>query len=79
MRKADFLRLTPLALIMAGAVGNVQDRFMRGYVVDFVHVHWRDTWSFPIFNVADSLITVGGGLFLVLWLFHPEAKTEAEA
>ena len=59
----------PLALILAGAVGNLMDRIMLGFVVDFVHVHWRDVWSFPIFNVADSLITVGWRLWIALSLF----------
>lgn len=47
-----------LALILGGAIGNVVDRLMHGYVVDFVQVHWRG-WYFPAFNVADSAITVG--------------------
>ena len=47
-----------LALILGGAIGNVVDRVMHGYVVDFVQVHWRG-WYFPAFNVADSAITVG--------------------
>jgi signal peptidase II len=42
-------------------------------VVDFVHVHWRDRWSFPIFNLADSLITVGTTLLLIEFLFRNEA------
>lgn len=42
------------ALIVAGAAGNVIDRVMRGYVVDFIHVH-----MWPVFNVADVLIVAG--------------------
>jgi len=42
------------ALVFAGALGNVLDRIVRGYVVDFIHLtHW------PIFNVADACIVVG--------------------
>lgn len=48
-----------LALIMGGAIGNVIDRLVHGYVVDFIQVHWHDAWYFPAFNVADSAITVG--------------------
>jgi signal peptidase II len=66
MRQQPLSRLFPLALILAGAVGNLADRLKHGYVVDFIHVHWRETWSFPIFNVADSLITVGATLLLLL-------------
>lgn len=48
------LRLLALVLITAGAVGNYLDRIVRGYVVDFVHVH-----HWPVFNVADAYVTVG--------------------
>lgn len=47
-----------LACILGGAIGNVVDRLLHGYVVDFVQVHWRG-WYFPAFNVADSGITIG--------------------
>ena len=54
-----------LALILGGAVGNVIDRLMRGYVVDFIHFHWFETWYFPAFNVADSAITVGAAVLIL--------------
>ena len=47
-----------LALILGGALGNVIDRLMHGYVVDFIQVHYKSSY-FPSFNVADSAITVG--------------------
>ena len=47
-----------LACILGGAVGNVVDRLLHGYVVDFLDFHWGG-WHFPAFNVADSGITVG--------------------
>jgi signal peptidase II len=54
-----------LACILGGAVGNVFDRLVHGYVVDFIQVHWHNTWYFPAFNVADSAITIGAiGLIL---------------
>ena len=53
-----------LACILGGAIGNVIDRLMHGYVVDFIQVHWKQ-WYFPAFNVADSAITIGAiGLIL---------------
>ncbi|WP_374664175.1 signal peptidase II [Ramlibacter sp.] len=53
-----------LACILGGAVGNVVDRLLHGYVVDFLQFHWGG-WYFPAFNVADSAITVGAiGLIL---------------
>jgi signal peptidase II len=53
-----------LALILGGALGNVIDRLLHGYVVDFIQVHWGGAY-FPSFNVADSAITVGAA-FLIL-------------
>ena len=53
-----------LALILGGAVGNVLDRLLHGYVVDFIQVH-AGGWYFPSFNVADSAITVGAVLLIL--------------
>jgi signal peptidase II len=47
-----------MAAILGGAIGNVLDRMMHGYVVDFLDFHWAGQ-HFPAFNVADSAITVG--------------------
>ena len=47
-----------LALILGGALGNLIDRALTGYVVDFVDVYWHD-YHFWAFNVADSAITIG--------------------
>jgi signal peptidase II len=53
-----------LALVMGGAIGNVLDRLQHGYVVDFIHVHWRGAY-FPAFNVADAAITLGAAAILL--------------
>ncbi|KQV87523.1 signal peptidase II [Pelomonas sp. Root1237] len=53
-----------LTLILGGALGNVIDRAIHGYVVDFIQVHAR-SWYFPAFNVADSAITVGAILLIL--------------
>ena len=55
---------TALTLIMGGAIGNVVDRLLHGYVVDFIQLHWAG-WYYPSFNVADSAITVGA--VLLIW------------
>ena len=53
-----------MACILGGAIGNVIDRLLYGYVVDFLDFHWAGM-HFPAFNVADSAITVGAiGLLL---------------
>ena len=51
------------ALIVAGAIGNLIDRALLGYVTDYVYLAWGG-WSFAIFNLADALITVGAGCVL---------------
>ena len=53
-----------LACILGGAICNVLDRLVHGYVVDFLQVHWRG-WYFPAFNVADSAITIGAALLIL--------------
>ncbi len=47
-----------LALILGGAIGNLIDRLLYGYVIDFLLLYYQD-WSYPAFNVADSAITCG--------------------
>ena len=47
-----------LACILGGAIGNVIDRLLHGYVVDFLDFYYG-TWHFPAFNIADSAITIG--------------------
>lgn len=47
-----------LACILGGAVGNVVDRLMHGYVVDFLDFHWMAR-HFPAFNLADAAISIG--------------------
>jgi signal peptidase II len=59
------------ALILGGAIGNILDRVRLGYVVDFFDLRW-----FPVFNVADSCITIGVCLLLIRMLRH-EAKPQA--
>ncbi len=52
-----------IALVLGGAIGNLVDRVLYGYVVDFLLFHYKD-WSFPAFNIADSAITCGVVLIL---------------
>jgi signal peptidase II len=65
-----------LTMILAGAVGNMIDRFRLGYVIDMVHVNigWFD---FPVFNLADALISVGAVLLLIVSLAAPSAPPSA--
>ena len=69
-RTEDTLLVVALSLVLGGALGNLVDRmfrapgFLRGAVVDFVHVG-----SFPTFNVADAAITIGAILVIVWAIF----------
>ncbi|MHB8258218.1 MAG: signal peptidase II [Acidiferrobacterales bacterium] len=53
-----------LMLILGGAAGNVTDRLVHGYVVDFLDLYYR-SWHWPTFNLADSAISVGAVLLLL--------------
>jgi signal peptidase II len=67
-----------LGLVLAGALGNLVDRIfrapgpLRGYVVDFISVFAPNGEAFPVFNVADSCICVGGALIVLLSLLGRE-------
>jgi signal peptidase II len=76
----DSVLVVALTLVLGGAVGNLVDRFvrapgfLRGHVIDFVSVGW---W--PVFNVADSCVSIGAVLLIVRSLRAPhtaEAKGE---
>jgi len=62
-----------LALILGGAIGNLYDRVVLGYVVDFVVVHYQD-YYWPAFNIADSAITVGAALLILDMLFGKDKR-----
>jgi signal peptidase II len=53
-----------LACILGGAIGNVIDRLLHGYVVDFLDFYYG-SWHFPAFNVADSAITIGAACLIL--------------
>jgi signal peptidase II len=76
--KSAWLPRLSLSLVLGGAVGNVIDRLRLGYVVDFVHVYWRD-YQWPDFNVADSAITVGVALLVIDILSSPETEPQPAA
>ena len=65
-----------LALILGGALGNLYDRLMLGYVVDFLDFH-SSGWHFPAFNVADTGISIGAGL-LILDMFVSDQTSETK-
>jgi signal peptidase II len=60
-----------LALVLGGAVGNLVDRVLYGYVIDFLDVYYR-SWHWPAFNVADAAITIGAVILLVDSFRNPD-------
>ncbi len=65
--RTDKLQAFAFALILGGALGNLIDRAMLGYVIDFLRFYWAD-WYFPAFNLADSAIFLGAVLwFTLIW------------
>ena len=73
--KSPFYLSLAYALILAGAIGNLIDRFSLGYVVDFLLFFWKDESNhFPAFNVADSCITVAAGLLIIDFFAQLKAK-----
>ncbi|MCL4122086.1 UNVERIFIED_CONTAM: hypothetical protein GTU68_010560 [Idotea baltica] len=65
------LLATALALVLGGAVGNLWDRVVLGYVVDFVDFYYRQ-YHWPAFNVADSAITLGAVLLILESFLAPK-------
>ena len=58
LKKHEMMLGIALALILGGAIGNLIDRIAYGYVIDFLDVYYQ-SWHWPVFNVADSAITLG--------------------
>lgn len=57
-----------LSMVLGGAIGNLIDRVVAGYVIDFLVFHY-ERWFFPAFNVADIAITVGAIMLIIDTLF----------
>ena len=62
------LEILPLVLILSGGFGNLIDRVFFGYVIDFIHVFYG-IYSFYVFNLADSFITLGVVIYLYYLIF----------
>lgn len=74
-RTLSRVQLSAFTLILAGAAGNMIDRFAFGYVRDFIHFYLPN-FNFPVFNVADSCVVIGAGL-LILSSFFERPKADA--
>ena len=65
------LLASALALVLGGAIGNLWDRVVLGYVIDFIDVHYQQ-YHWPAFNVADAAITLGAVLLILESFLAPK-------
>lgn len=65
IKKEDVYQLTAISLILAGALGNYYDRVVFGYVRDMFAFNIFG-YNFPVFNIADSAVSIGVGILIVL-------------
>ncbi|MBU0674534.1 MAG: signal peptidase II [Proteobacteria bacterium] len=70
-RNRGALHVAAIIMVAGGALGNLIDRLRLGHVIDFLDFYYR-THHWPAFNLADSAITVGVGLFLLATIREPE-------
>lgn len=73
VRKEQKLLALALAFILGGAIGNLIDRAVQGYVVDFIVVHY-ESYFFPAFNIADAAISIGAALLIADMFVSKETK-----
>ncbi|WP_078084502.1 signal peptidase II [Microbulbifer mangrovi] len=66
-----------LSLILGGALGNLWDRVVLGYVRDFISVYYG-SWHFPVFNVADVAISVGAAMLVIELLFFKDKDEQSD-
>lgn len=76
---ADRFSKLASALLAGGIAGNLIDRLIHGYVVDFLHfiLPWYGPW--PSFNIADSCICVAAGLFIISSFFDGKSRSAAKS
>ena len=66
-----------MGLVAGGAIGNIIDRIYIGRVVDFVVMHWRDSFYWPAYNIADVALVVGVGLLIIAMGGKPKGAAES--
>ena len=68
-----FMQLFSIGIVVAGGIGNAIDRFVTGYVVDFICFDFID---FPVFNIADIGVTCGVLILVTLMMYYSFSKTK---
>jgi signal peptidase II len=74
--KGTFHMSLAYALILAGAIGNLIDRFYLGYVVDMFHFYFRG-YHFYVFNIADSCISIAAGILIGDMIWQARLKNKS--
>lgn len=77
LERKPWLQPLYVSLILGGALGNLHDRLMYGKVVDFISVHWQNTYYFPTFNVADMAISLAA-ILMIYDVFINQNKNKAK-
>jgi signal peptidase II len=76
---SNTLLLWSLSLLAAGICGNLVDRIRMGRVIDFILLHYHGEYQFPVFNIADTSITIGAALMAIeLFLMPQHDRSAAE-
>lgn len=69
LNSTNYLLTCAYMLLLAGAIGNLLDRIIFGYVIDYIQLHYN-AYYFPTFNLADAFITIG----TCIWMFAISRK-----
>jgi signal peptidase II len=77
MRERKLPEILALALVLGGALGNIRDRFLLGFVIDYADLHFGEFRPFLIFNIADAAITIGVLIILARSLLSGEKPDSA--
>lgn len=76
LREKAMGEIAALGLVLGGALGNIRDRYLYGYVVDYADLHFGEFRPFLIFNIADAAITIGVVIILARSIFLREKQDE---
>lgn len=79
LRENKMWDIVALALILGGALGNIRDRYLLGYVIDYADFHIGSVRPFMIFNLADAAITFGVVIILARSFFVREKHDQTES
>lgn len=78
MREKLLGDILALGMILGGAIGNIQDRYSLGYVIDYADFHIGSFRPFLVFNIADAAITIGVVIILARSLFMREKDQDTD-